>query len=942
MFLGLFLGIEIIKEMLTYKKKLIKINEGEWDCFMRFKDELCYSLTISGTRLTRITDSKIWKRCQNLRIVILLMNELNDLPQELCEFVDSIELVCIQHNRFTKVPPILFQLKHIKHLNLHGNQISEFPNEMEILVNLERLKFGHNRLYSLPDIFSNFKLLTEITFNNNFLTRLPPSFAELEQLESIDLRDNSFTCVPAPLLKLPKLKVLYLDWNRIQRLAPLEDCDGKDTFELLRRLVSLRLAGNPVYEQLRLYGSDLLKLVTKPGIYYELHKVPILRALRVLVLGSCGAGKTSIVEALSFNKYVTPTSELHHDHTVGINRFSIPVRMKRRDKTYVVTELRLWDFAGERSYVMMNNLFVTDGTLIWIAVNFETYKCTDKSFHENIASWLQQVMTKAVRPIIWIVGTHTDKCSKGEADKKVQHIKDSIKSRCKVYQKELIKELDRLTLIKQKGEYKHRSKECVHQNIEVLTKLTSRNVPCFVADNLKVIYLTNDHTFSGHENLKYHIEHLLINSSDSFGHLTDELTDSEQRATDKLRQKTEELLANKKVPVVDSTDVLDIVKSELGSDSESKKLLQYLYQTGSLLVCELHSEIILDVDWLIGLLAQVFHHDFPAMIDEKKAGFSLTSDTIEHAVTTQQKIGIVVKPLLEALWSDSLTLRFLNHFIELLNIYGLAFETAEDPPGCLFPWLVKNNCPNPDLPSVHNQRKQITVSYEFSPCLPPCFLQQLVVKCKKHYTIKVVYMDAFVVYASKRLPQTDNSFTILSVYIFVLPEPNKLCGKIILSACTQQDIDISAHPALVSDLWEMLMIVVKEMEHLLCNWRFYGSLQRKVCCPQCLKPGWDLQLYNWTQQAGLEPVFECNYCSRIILPNHGHPPLKFQLSKPVSNPVDFFWDSNTQILHSASLPQFRPSVQHFDSTATLGSYSHDSSNDSLPAQKVGAQFAGRH
>ena len=937
--------------MLFYKKKLVKVNEGEeneCDCFMYLKEDgWCYSLTICGTKLARITDSKIWDRCKDLRIVILLMNELIELPQELSIFSDTIELICIQHNNFTKVPPIVFDLKYIRHLNLHGNQISEFPNEMKVFVNLEHLKFGDNRLYSLPDIFQRFQLLTEIKLNVNFLTRLPPSFAELKQLESIDLTNNSFTCIPAPLLKLPKLKVLYLDWNRIQRLAPLEDHEGKDTFELLCGLVSLRLTGNPVYAHL-LDGSDLLKQVTNPTIYYsKLQKVPILQALRVLVLGSCGAGKTSIVEALSFNKYVTPASEAHHDHTVGINRFSIPIRMKTGDtKTEIVTELRLWDFAGERSYIMMNNLFLTDGTLIWIAVNFQTYNCTNESFHKNIAGWLQQLMTKAVRPIIWIIGTHTDKCTKDEVGKKVRHIREEILSGCKKFQQELKKELEKLKWIKEKRLYKNRSPDCVQQNIDDLTKLVERNVPCFVAKYLKVICLTNTHTFSGYDDFRTYITHLLLNTP--LDHLTTPLTDSQQRATDKLRQKTEELLAKKEVPVLDLRDVMDILESELGTDSnkEAKKLLQYLYRAGSLLVCEPDSEIILDVDWLIGLLAQVFHHDFPAMIDEKKAGFSLTSDAIEQAVYFQQKTGIVVKPLLEALWSDSLTITFFNRLIQLLENYGLAYET-EDCTGCLFPWLLSNHCPDPS--KIKDEKRILTLEYEFSPCLPPCFLQRLVVKCKKHYSIKVVYMDAFVVYASKKLSLASNSFTILSVYISILPEPNKMCGKLMLIACTHQEIDISMHSNLLVDLWKMLMTIVKEMECLLCDWRFYGNLQRKVCCPQCLKPNWDLPIQNWSYQEGFEPVFECMKpdCSHITPPNHVLPPTELRFKQYVDH-EHFFGSISplpSNLRQSASLPQFQhpysgSPVQrrtHADSTPSFHSTTNPSA-DPLPIEEVGERL----
>ena len=876
-----YAGIEIIEQLLTYKQKLVRINEGEeneCDCFMRFKDGGCYSLTISGTRLTRITDPSIWERCKDLKIVILLMNELNDLPPQLKRFSETIELVCIQHNRFTKVPPILFDLKRIKHLNLHGNQISKVPEKMKIFTELERLKFGYNKLYSLPDIFGSFRHLTEITFNNNFLTRLPLSFSQLEQLKSIDLRDNSFTCIPAPLLKLEKLEVLYMDWNRIQRLAPLEDHEGRGTFSLLRRLVSLRLSGNPVYEQLgpRLNkdGTNLLELVTNQATFSELHRIPISRALRVLVLGSCGSGKTSIVEALSFNKYVTPTTEAHHDHTVGIMRFSIPVRMKSKHGRDLVTELRLWDFAGERSYIMMNNLFLAEGTLIWIAVNFQTYKCTDESFRENIASWLQQVVTKSIRPVVWIIGTHTDKCTKEEAESKVEHIRTNVQNICQVFQKEIEKELYKLRIIEGENRYKDRSPACIQESIKKLTKLHDSNVPCLVAENLKVLSLTNTYSFTGFEDLRNHITNFLQDAP--FDHLAKELTECEQRAADKLRQRAEELLAVGRVPVLDDTEVQDIIKGELGhssSNKQVKRFLQYLYQAGHLLVCKPHPDVILDVDWLIDLLKQVFHHDFPAMINEKKSTFAfseLSDENIDRAVEIQQRTGIVERQVLEALWP--LKVDIFKHLTELLETYGLAFETTDslDPSGYLFPWLVTESCPR-SVP-FHNQRTQITVSYDFSPCLPSCFLQQLAVKCKRHFSIGEVFKDCFSVLASKRSSLKQDNYTVVTVYVFRSREKNKMCGKVDLLACTQPDAQVDT--LLIIQLWHVVMTIIKEMEALLCHWTFYGNLRRKVYCPECNKHFWDLQIHK---ENNLDKVFICFVCSKTIRRDLVAPPNELQI-----------------------------------------------------------------
>ena len=887
--------------MYTYKTKLTKMNETVLSyCFMRNKpDGTCYSLTISGTELTQITDTEIWRRCKDLKIVILLMNELDSLPaKELLKYASTIELVCIQNNKFIAVPPIIYKLTNIKHLNLHGNQISTFPSELQSLKHLERLKFGHNNLYSLPDIFCGFKCLIEITFNNNFLTRLPPSFAELTRLECIDLTNNSFTCIPAPLLKLPNLKSIYMRFNRIHRLSPLEDIEGKNTRALLLKLVTLSLRGNPIYMRLKFLPGKTKALENVRANFLKLGQIPgqTTKALRVLVLGSCGAGKTSIVDALSFEKYVTPTSEMHHDHTVGIDRFSIPVKMKTIYTEDCIVELRLWDFAGERSYIMMNDLFITNGTLIWIAINFQRYECTPKSFKLYVANWLQQIMTKNVRPIVWIIGTHTDKCEPQDVQNKAEHIRSMIEDECKLFRKELKNELETLRTIEATSKYGNRSPKCVQKNIKHLNDVNENSVPCFVLHHLKVLHLTNTHTLSGFANLKDNLACFLDN--ESFAYLTLPLTVNQQKAADVLRYETEKLLSDGQAPILEKSRVLEFIRNELGqqsSDKEAASFLKYLHQSGHLLDCESNVVVyvIMDVDWLIDLLKQVFHHDFSAMVAEKKrrsAFNQLTDESIQRAIMIQKQSGVVEQPLLKALWP--LNPNVFKDLVNLLQTYGLAYETT-DPSGYLFPWLVTESSPNLVPPTLAAFESRIMVSYEFSPCLPICFLQQLAVRCKEGVSIKNVCTNSFIVYESKQLSPMEDEIATHTVLVSIKHE--KQCGQIKLYATTDRSKDRS----LMKELWFMVMQIVKKMETLLCNWTFYSKFQRKVCCPLCTVSLIDLQIQR--QVGCLQQGRECYKCASKIPSGYIVPPAEYQINRFVDG-QDPSSPSTPLLQRSTSIP----------------------------------------
>ncbi len=926
-------------EMFTYKTKLEKMEEpavlnSNCYCFMRYNPPddrtSCYSLTISGTRLTKITDTTIWKRCKGLKIVILLMNELDSLPAELRDHASTIELVCVQHNKFAIVPPIIYEdLTNIKHLNLHGNQISTFPSELQSLEHLERLKFGHNYLYSLPDIFSSFKCLIEIAFNNNFLTRLPPSFADLTKLESIDLTNNLFTCIPAPLLKLANLKSIYMRFNRIHRLSPLEDIEGKDTHALLVNIVTLSFRGNPVYMQLK--PDTTLENVKANFFALDQIPGPTTKALRVLVLGSCGAGKTSIVEAISLDKYVTPTSEMHHDHTVGIDIFSIPVKMTTKYEQDFIVELRLWDFAGERSYVMMNNLFVTDGTLIWIAVNFKTYQCTSCSFQKYLAPWIEQVMTRTARPIVWIIGTHTDKCTAQEIKDKEINIRDRINRECDVFKKTICKELDNV-------EKSDRSLLCIEKKKKDLTNLKESNVPCFVKSNLKVMCLTNTHGFEGFNSLKTE----LARTIDSFESLCETLSIDQQKAADNLRQKTEEFLSRGEAPIISKTTALTLIREVLDSQDkleaenelEAENFLRYLYQIGAVLICKSHSDttVILDVDWLINLLKQIFHHDFPAMIESKSKSNTFhglfNSGDVESKVNHQQSTGMVVDELLDALWELKETTK--ERLIAFLETMGLAYVTKKspDPSGCLFPWLVVQKFPGPIPPKILDQDRHILISYEFSPCIPKCFVQELVVKCQRSSNLVVsidsVYEDAFIIY-------TTFKSVCFSVHVLEKREPESMCGKVYV-LITQVDATETIN---TDSLWRVAFKFIGIMQTMLSFWTFYSNLKINIHCTLCSSHCWRLPLK--TEPKTPPPrrhTFLCKSCKKIVLADLMAPPDDLMLKE------DEYFDNRESPSSAIDNPQTASGSNcmsvvetHVDSKSQIVSLNPPSKSDHYPQQQ---------
>ncbi len=857
-------GDRVVFELFAYKQKIHKVSEncthpGSCEYFIRNRDGHGDCIIINGTNFDCINHSPIWNDCENIKIIVIILSDLDALPDHFESFSNSIDLVSLQNNRFTSFPEVLLKMPKIKHLVLFGNQVSRYPEDLAKLTKLERVKLGSNKIQSLPNIFGSFKFLTDVMLNNNDLTRLPPSFADLKHLKRLDLSDNRFTCIPTPLLGLPKLKFLYMHYNRIHKLSPLNDIDGSRTYKLLTRLEKLTIRGNPVYIQQRYENSNILFKEEREK-FFELDQIPgpIPKALRVLVLGRSGAGKTSIVDALSFDKYVTPILEVNPEPTIGIKQFSIPFKMKDKDNKDVIIELRLWDFAGQESYLMMNSLFVTNGTLIWIAVNFNEYnEKSEKSFNEHVGTCLQQVitsMTKAVKPVVWVIGTHTDKCSQSEICTKQAHIKKRIELEYEAFEKKIEEELETLKNMESNNEYQNRSPCCVNKTIRNLEELKQNKMSAFMKNNLKIICLNNTYGFSGYEDLRENLTR--IPKLPSFQWLSVQLTIEQQKTCDQLRQKAEDKLYRGEAPVSSKDD--DLFNRVRNEDD----FFKYLHQTGEILISksDANETVLLHTEWLINLLKKVFHHNFEAMIYEKqKAGMfhCLREKEVVDYVRHKKTKGIVSEKLLNELWKLKEKKNNLYEFLKSCGImYKIAGNQHLDPPGYLFPWLasIEKKFFQQPAPSISAHDSHILVSYGFSPCIPTCFIQELAANCQINepgISINKTYKNAFTMH-------TTREFTDISAIVSSMQEKKSLCGEVHLRV-TCSGASQNAH----HKLWFVMMKIIKEMEAMLASWAFYSSLQRKVHCQFCEDQTWNLVIKEHTSEAATKSALEFPYMCQI-------------------------------------------------------------------------------
>ena len=259
----------------------------------------------------------------SLTLLYLAHNPLATLPPELGQLVKLTRLD-LADNPLGTLPPELGCLASLSRLDLSDNRLTALPPELGRLASLTRLYLSNNRLAALPPELGELTGLTRLYLSNNQLGALPPELGRLGRLTVLDLSHNQLGALPPELGELASLTELNLDHNHLRSLPPEL---GQLARLTVLRLVSNRLAALP--ERLAaLDGLEKLFLHDNPGLqlspsvlgpdprqqppprvaapkgimdFYlarQAGRTRPLNEVKLLLVGACGAGKTSLVQAL--------------------------------------------------------------------------------------------------------------------------------------------------------------------------------------------------------------------------------------------------------------------------------------------------------------------------------------------------------------------------------------------------------------------------------------------------------------------------------------------------------------------------------------------------------------------------------------------------------------------------------------------------------------------
>ncbi|XP_017885320.1 leucine-rich repeat-containing protein 58 isoform X2 [Ceratina calcarata] len=201
------------------------------------------------------------KNPEHVDTLLLHQNRLNSVPPtivrftnlnsldvsncglyQLSDFLGDCPLSCLvaKHNNLTNdfLPKCFKNLSGLRELNLSGNRLTDFPEQILDLTDLKYLYLGGNQITEISKDVWKLQRLQVLSMGGNRLTEVPSTLGELKSLQALVLCDNMLENLPSSIAKLTNLKSLLLHKNRLTTL-PTE-------IITLKCLTELSLRDNPL------------------------------------------------------------------------------------------------------------------------------------------------------------------------------------------------------------------------------------------------------------------------------------------------------------------------------------------------------------------------------------------------------------------------------------------------------------------------------------------------------------------------------------------------------------------------------------------------------------------------------------------------------------------------------------------------------------------------
>lgn len=125
-------------------------------------------------------------------------NNLTYLPTNIGYELVNLQKFSIQLNKIRALPSSVCEMKSLRYLDAHFNELHGIPIGIGRLTNLESLNLSSNfsDLKELPDTIGDLINLRELDLSNNQIHALPDTFGRLDNLTKLNLDQNPLVIPP--------------------------------------------------------------------------------------------------------------------------------------------------------------------------------------------------------------------------------------------------------------------------------------------------------------------------------------------------------------------------------------------------------------------------------------------------------------------------------------------------------------------------------------------------------------------------------------------------------------------------------------------------------------------------------------------------------------------------------------------------------------------------
>lgn len=169
-------------------------------------------LDLVGAQLTQLPP-QVFELGDSLEVLNVSGNALSDLPDELAR-LKKLRIVFCSENRFTHVPEVLGACPQLEMVGFKSNRIAEVSGA-SLPQRLRWLILTGNEIEELPDALGHRPRLQKLMLAGNRLRALPASMAACHRLELLRIASNRFDTLPDWLLSLPRLSWLAFAGNPV-------------------------------------------------------------------------------------------------------------------------------------------------------------------------------------------------------------------------------------------------------------------------------------------------------------------------------------------------------------------------------------------------------------------------------------------------------------------------------------------------------------------------------------------------------------------------------------------------------------------------------------------------------------------------------------------------------------------------------------------------------